>query len=108
VRTSPRNNLKQFSAFALRARGLRRAGAASLDLAYVASGRLDGYWEEKIAVWDVAAGILLVREAGGRVTGYRGEAADIRSGRIVATNGIIHPEVLAVLAEVEDPGPRPA
>jgi myo-inositol-1(or 4)-monophosphatase len=104
IRTSPDNNLRQFNALALRARGIRRAGAAALDLAYVAAGRFDGYWEEKIAVWDVAAGTLIVREAGGRVTDYAGREVDIRGRRIVATNGSIHEELVAALAAVERAG----
>ena len=99
IRTSPENNLAEFGRFALRARAVRRAGAAALDLAYVAAGRFDGFWEEKLSPWDVAAGALLVTEAGGIVTGYRGEAADIRTGRLVASNGRIHRAMLAVLAE---------
>ena len=71
--------------------GVRRAGAAALDLAFVACGRVDGFFELGLAPWDVAAGILLVQEAGGRVTGWRGDVEPpIDSGRIIATNGKIH------------------
>lgn len=99
IRTSAGNNLAEFSRFALRARAIRRAGAAALDLAYVAAGRFDGYWEAKLAPWDVAAGSLLVTEAGGFVTGYAGEPAVIRTGRLVASNGHIHSAMIATLAE---------
>lgn len=100
IRTSARNNLPEFQAMVRRARGVRRAGSAALDLAYVAGGRFDGYWEEKISPWDVAAGVLLVREAGGLVTDYAGRPGDIRSGQILASNGLIHGEMSEVLLGV--------
>ncbi len=70
--SDPANNFASFIAFQKAARGIRRAGAAALDLAYVAAGRLDGFWELKLKAWDVAAGVLLVKEAGGRVTTFDG------------------------------------
>jgi myo-inositol-1(or 4)-monophosphatase len=73
--------------------GIRRAGAAALDLAYVASGRLDGYWEALLQPWDTAAGSLLVTEAGGRVTAYDGSRPVVAYRDIVATNGRIHEEL---------------
>ncbi len=99
------NNTAAVDAFLRRAQGLRRAGAAALDLAYVAAGRLDGYWEKSLGAWDLAAGLLLVREAGGMVTPYRADApveSLLRGESIVATNGLIHGEVLDVLASVYD------
>lgn len=101
IRTSERNNLRQFGDLVRRVRAVRRAGAAAIDLSYVAAGRFDGYWEEKIAPWDVAAGALLVQEAGGRVTGYGGEPIDIRGARIVATNGHIHDQLVSNLIRLE-------
>lgn len=77
---------------------LRRMGAAALDLASVACGRLDGFWEFGLSAWDVAAGILLVQEAGGMVSGFAGEPVNIFAGRIVATNRLIHQLLLAALA----------
>ena len=77
--------------------GLRRAGAASLDLAYVAAGWLDAYWENTLSAWDVAAGALLVREAGGTVSGSTGEAFDLAAGHIAASNGPLHAPLLAEL-----------
>jgi myo-inositol-1(or 4)-monophosphatase len=72
--------------------GVRRAGAAALDLAYVAAGRLDGFFEIGLASWDIAAGIVLVEEAGGRVSGWPGDSAPpIRTGRVLASNGPLHP-----------------
>ena len=98
-RESPVNNLDHFQRFALRVQGLRRGGSAALDLAYVAAGRLDGYWELKLSPWDVAAGALLVGEAGGRVTDFSGGGDFIYSGEIVAANAYIHREMLDTLAE---------
>jgi myo-inositol-1(or 4)-monophosphatase len=94
------DNLAEFRAALKTARELRRDGSASLDLCYVASGRLDGYWEHKLRRWDVAAGGLIVREAGGRVTDRSG-GPGWRSGQaIVATNGRLHDALLALLASV--------
>jgi myo-inositol-1(or 4)-monophosphatase len=96
--TDPENNFTHFMNFQMGCRGIRRAGAAALDLAYVAAGRIDGFWECKLKPWDVAAGQLLVAEAGGRVTGYGGEHYLPYNHRIVASNGLIHDEMLAVLS----------
>jgi myo-inositol-1(or 4)-monophosphatase len=93
----PDNNFDNFIAFQKAARGIRRAGAAALDLAYVASGRLDGFWELKLKPWDVAAGVLLVREAGGTVTNFDGTEYTVSNHRILATNGLIHAEMVAML-----------
>jgi myo-inositol-1(or 4)-monophosphatase len=94
------NNLTEFAAFSLRARGVRRMGSAVLYLAYVAAGRMDGYWELRLGAWDVAAGALLVTEAGGRVTSLVGGAVDLAAPSVVATNGRIHEPMLRVLAEI--------
>ncbi|MBI5485336.1 MAG: inositol monophosphatase [Deltaproteobacteria bacterium] len=98
--TDPANNFASFIAFQKAARGIRRAGAAALDLACVAAGRLDGFWELKLKAWDVAAGVLLVQEAGGVVTTFDGSSYDIFNDRIVASNGLIHDEMVAMLADV--------
>jgi myo-inositol-1(or 4)-monophosphatase len=98
--TSPVNNFAEFVALKKRAHGVRRVGAASLDLAMVAAGWLDGYWEQKLKPWDLAAGALLVREAGGRVTGWQGTEFAPDQGAAVATNGHIHKELLDALASV--------
>ena len=94
----PDNNFDHFISFQKEARGIRRAGAAALDLAYVAAGRLDGFWELKLKPWDIAAGILLVREAGGCVTSFDGSDHDAFDHRIVASNGLIHHEMTAMLS----------
>lgn len=98
--TNPDNNLREWGAFLTRIRGERRLGSAALDLCYVAAGRLDGYWEKDLKPYDVMAGLLIVREAGGVVTDYTGGAAPQRMdrGRYVASNGRVHAEMLAVLA----------
>lgn len=86
--TNADNNLAEFSYFMPKTRGVRRAGAASLDLAWIAAGRLDGYWEKGLHVWDFAAGQVLIEEAGGRVTTYAGHPWHPRSGNMVASNGV--------------------
>ena len=78
--------------------GVRRAGTASLDLAYVAAGRYDGYWEKGLQPWDVAAGILLVREAGGFVSDFDGTKEDLAKGHLVAANAKLHKPILDLLA----------
>ncbi|MCG9891141.1 MAG: inositol monophosphatase [Thermosynechococcaceae cyanobacterium MS004] len=84
------NNYAEFCHLTHLTQGVRRAGAASLDLAYVACGRLDGYWERGLSPWDISAGVVLVEEAGGRITAYDESPFDLYSGRILATNRHIH------------------
>ena len=91
------NNFEHFVDFQLAARAVRRAGAAALDLAYVAAGRLDGYWECKLKPWDVAAGSLLIAEAGGQVTNHAGQPYSVYDHRILVSNGRIHEEMLDLL-----------
>jgi myo-inositol-1(or 4)-monophosphatase len=98
-RESPINNLDHFQRFALRVQGVRRGGSAALDLAYVAVGHLDGFWELKLSPWDVAAGALLVREAGGRITDFSGGENFLYGGEVVASNAKIHEEMLGTLKE---------
>ncbi len=97
-RTNPNNNIKQFTDFSLRAHGVLRLGSAALDLGAVAAGRLDGYWEWKINPWDIAAGVLMVKEAGGQVTMPDGSPLDLFARKIVASNGLIQEEMIGVLA----------
>jgi len=78
-----------------RARAVRRLGSAALDLCYVAAGRFDGFWEQTLKPWDVAAGGLIVREAGGRVTGMDGSQFDPAAAHLLASNGRVHDEMLA-------------
>lgn len=97
VHQSDEDNLDHFAAFAKRVRGLRRDGSAALDLAYVAAGRFDGFWELKLHPWDVAAGNLLVEEAGGRTSDLSGAPPSGDGRETVASNGRIHDAMLAVL-----------
>ncbi len=94
-RTAPDNNVARLDRFLRRSQGVRRAGAAVLDLAYTACGRFDGFWEIRLHPWDVAAGILLVREAGGQVTDFAGSLDCLSGDEIVASNGWIHGEMLS-------------
>ncbi|MCI0398706.1 MAG: inositol monophosphatase [Chloroflexi bacterium] len=99
--TSAQDNVAQLASFLKKAQGVRRVGSAALDLAYVAAGRLDGYWEYKLNPWDVAAGALLVQEAGGRVTAIDGRPLRLATNiALVASNGHIHDALLATLAAV--------
>jgi myo-inositol-1(or 4)-monophosphatase len=100
IREGGDNNLKEYAAFSVRARAVRRMGSAVLYLAWLASGRLDGYWELRLGPWDVAAGSLIVEEAGGRITNLSGGALELDAPTLVATNGRIHSAVLQVLREV--------
>jgi myo-inositol-1(or 4)-monophosphatase len=86
-----------FAAFLGEARAIRRLGSAALDLAYVAAGRFDGFWEARLHPWDIAAGVLLVEEAGGHVTGMDGRPLDLFAGHVVASNGPLHPLMLDVI-----------
>jgi myo-inositol-1(or 4)-monophosphatase len=100
IHTAPDNNLKEFCAFTLRARGMRRTGTAAIDLCYIACGRLDGFWELQLNPWDTAAGKVIVNEAGGKITNYAGKPYSIYGKTILATNTLIHSEMLGVLKEV--------
>lgn len=91
------DNLDHFANFIKTALAIRRPGAAAIDLAYVACGRLDGFWELFLKPWDIAAGKLLIEEAGGRVTGFNGSPIDIYGTEILASNGKIHDEMSRVL-----------
>lgn len=92
---------RHFVAVSRETAGIRRAGSAALDLADVACGRFDGFWELDLAPWDIAAGILLVREAGGIVTNWNGQTRDISAGPVVAGNPDIHPWLLRTLHSTE-------
>ncbi len=102
------NNVAEFAAFLVRAQGIRRAGAATVDMAWLADGRLDGYWEQKLKPWDWAAGALLVEEAGGTVTDYEGRPWRPGAPNIVASNGHLHPAMLDVIAAVRASQRTPA
>ncbi len=96
VHEQPDKVVGAFRDFLIKAQGVRRAGAAALDLAYVACGRFDGFWEPLLKPWDTAAGILLVEEAGGKVSNYLGEPFDPFQNNILASNGLIHEDLITV------------
>jgi myo-inositol-1(or 4)-monophosphatase len=89
---------RHFTNFIMNAQAVRRDGSAALDLAYVACGRFDGFWEEGLRAWDVAAGVLLIEEAGGRVSRYDGSNFDVHTPPILASNGLLHEQMMQVLA----------
>lgn len=93
-------NVHFFYQMAMLSHGVRRAGSAALDLAYVACGRLDAFWEFGLNPWDMAAGILLVEEAGGKVSDMRGEPLELHGPHLLADNGRVHAEIVAVFAEI--------
>ena len=100
IRTIRDNNLAEHAAFMVRCRSVREMGSAAINLALVAAGRLDAFWELALGPWDVAAGCLLVEEAGGRVTDPGGRPVSLAAPSVVASNGRIHDEMLATLRQV--------
>jgi myo-inositol-1(or 4)-monophosphatase len=96
VRERP-NFTRDFANFTMAAQAVRRDGSASLDLAYLACGRFDGFWEDGLNAWDIAAGVLLIEEAGGRVTDFTGAPLDIYSPKVLASNGLVHDSMISVL-----------
>ncbi len=97
---NPDNNLQEFNVILPRVQGIRRGGAATVDLCWLADGRLDGYWEANLKPWDWVAGALLIREAGGTVTNYAGEPWQPGDMDMVASNGYIHDQLLAIVQGV--------
>jgi myo-inositol-1(or 4)-monophosphatase len=103
-------NIRFFHEFAQTAHGVRRGGAAALDMAYVACGRLEAFWEIGLSPWDIAAGIILVEEAGGKRSDMMGGPHNVRSPHMLTDNGLIHDEVVSVLQAIwrgETPNPMP-
>ena len=88
-----------FGRFLSKARAVRRLGSAALDMCYVAAGRLDGFWEEGLNAWDIAGGVLLLQEAGGDITSLDGGPFVLRSGRLIASNGLLHDQMRTVIAD---------
>ncbi len=97
IRTSKNNNLDNFNRVVKTAQAIRRPGAAAIDLCYVAAGRLEGFWEVKLKSWDMAAGKIILEEAGGKLTGFDGEEFSIYKEYCLATNGFIHDELVEFL-----------
>ncbi len=108
IRETPNNNLDHFARFALRAQGLRRTGSAALDLCYVAAGRFDGFWEVKLKPWDMAAGVVILQEAGGTVTNLFGASHSLFGQELVSSNGLIHDAMISVIQESLDTLPPSA
>ena len=100
VREHPDLYLSYFRQFMIKSFAIRRLGSAALDLSYLAAGRFDGFWELKLQAWDVAAGGLMVTEAGGKVTDFQGRPFNIYSQEILASNGLIHQEMLQAIHEL--------
>ena len=97
--SNPDNNLAELSAFLKRVRGVRRCGSAAIDLCLVADGTYDFYWERGLNAWDLCAGAVIVTEAGGRLSTYEGRPIDPRSGRLIASNGLLHEAVVQTVGE---------
>jgi myo-inositol-1(or 4)-monophosphatase len=97
LRLDLEGTLRLFNRLMAHARAIRRDGAAALDLCYVAAGRADGFWEERLHTWDILAGLLFVEEAGGRTSRFDGSAVGLTADEVVATNGRIHEAILEVL-----------
>ena len=90
---------RHFKSFTMHAQAVRRDGSAALDLAFVACGRFDGFWEDGLNPWDIAAGVLLIEEAGGQVTNYSGGSLDIYTPKVLASNGLVHDAMMEILKE---------
>lgn len=95
------DNVEELRGFLRTTHGVRRGGAAALDLVMVADGTFEVYWQKGLGPWDVAAGVVIVLEAGGRVTGYDGRSEDARAGEILASNGLLHDDAAGVLAAAQ-------
>ena len=97
LRDDPEEIIRHFNNFLLEAQALRRLGSAALDLAYVAGGRFDGFWESSLNPWDMAAGVLLVQEAGGKFTDFEGNPSTVHKKAVLTSNGVIHDQMIEVL-----------
>jgi myo-inositol-1(or 4)-monophosphatase len=97
IKENPDNAVQHFINFLMEAQAVRRLGSAALDLCYVAAGRIDGFWEVSLNPWDMAAGVLLVQEAGGKYTDFRGFPSSIYNKQMLASNGLIHEKMMEVL-----------
>jgi myo-inositol-1(or 4)-monophosphatase len=98
VRETSNNNLDHFEKFLMKSQAIRRDGVAAIDLCYVAAGRYDGFWELNLFPWDVAAGYLMIQEAGGKVSDFRGKGFEVYSKEILASNGKLHHAMTALLS----------
>jgi myo-inositol-1(or 4)-monophosphatase len=99
IKDNPDNAVQHFVNMLMKAQGIRRLGSAAVDLCYVACGRFDGFWEVFLSPWDMAAGVLLIQEAGGRFTDLSGKPSSIYNKQVLMTNGLIHEKVVEILAQ---------
>lgn len=99
IRENPDEIIRHFSSFLVEAQAIRRLGSAALDLCYVAAGRLDGFWETSLNPWDMAAGVLIAEEAGGKFTDFRGFPSSIYNKQLLVSNGLIHEQMVNVLGK---------
>lgn len=97
IKQNPDNAIEKFNRFVLNSRGVRRLGSAAIDLCYVANGTFDGFWEVNLHPWDMAAGMLLVKEAGGKITDFMNNKNSIFSKQLLATNGKVHKKMIKIL-----------
>ncbi|MDH4069352.1 MAG: inositol monophosphatase [Ignavibacteria bacterium] len=102
VATNPDRAIERFIRFLKKSRGVRRLGSAALDLCWVGMGRFDGFWEVNLHPWDIAGGIVIVTEAGGSVTDFRGTGAGVDGKQILASNGVLHHQMVATLNSEDD------
>jgi myo-inositol-1(or 4)-monophosphatase len=99
IRDNPDNAVQHFVNMLMKAQGIRRLGSAAVDLSYVACGRFEGFWEVSLSPWDMAAGVLLVQEAGGRFTDFRGSPSSVYNKQVLATNGLVHDALVEILKQ---------
>lgn len=99
IRDNPENAVQHFVNLLMKAQGIRRLGSAAVDLCYVACGRFEGFWEVSLSPWDMAAGVLLVEEAGGRFSDFHGKPSSIHTKQVLATNGLVHDKVVEILEQ---------
>ena len=102
ISQNPNLAIERFVTFLLHAQAVRRMGSAAIDLAYVAAGRYDGFWEVALNPWDVAAGAVILQEAGGKITDFSGKNSGIYSKEILASNGLVHAEMISLFAKVRE------
>jgi myo-inositol-1(or 4)-monophosphatase len=99
IQENPDHAVQHFVNMLMKAQGIRRLGSAAVDLCYVACGRFDGFWEVSLNPWDMAAGVLLIQEAGGRFTDFHGKPSSIYNKQVLMTNGLIHEKVIEILRQ---------
>lgn len=97
IKSNPDNAVQHFNNFLMEAQAIRRLGSAALDLCYVAAGRFDGFWEVALHPWDMAGGVLILEEAGGKYTDFRGFPTTIYNRQLLVSNGVIHDQMVGVL-----------